>query len=133
MTRILVPLLMVLTCSPRPERQPTLPAEIFRYMAIGREMPFDSVVLGATWTSAAKYGASETDTVFSLPRGTFSGADAIRVRRTASRLVSALEFDYGPSYDLGALRRRYEESLGPAGIALDSLFTRTELTRGTGR
>jgi hypothetical protein len=127
MTRIPFALVLLLACSPGPDWKPTRPGEIFRYTAIGKEMPLDSVVLGSPWSSAAKYGAADADTLFTLPRGAFSGADSIRVRRNASGVVMALEFDYGPSHDLGAIRRDYVESLGaPAEVRTDSITgTRT--------
>jgi hypothetical protein len=104
---------LIAGCSVGDEWKPSRPGEIFRYTAIGKSLPWDSIVLGQPWKSAAKYGAREGDTLTALPFGTFAGADAIGVHRDANGVVTQLEFVYHASRDLTALVNDYRAVLGP--------------------
>lgn len=115
-------LLAVCGCAPKHSGDAAVPVEIFRYATIGRSLPLDSLVLGQRWSSAAKYGAGDADTLFALPFGTFGGADAIAVSRDARGLVSAITFAYHMRRDVRSLLDEYRTSLGaPVDVRVDTL------------
>ena len=109
-------------CSFGGDRKPARPGAIFRYTVVGRSAPLDSIILGQPWKSAAKYGASEGDTLTALPYGTFGGADAIGVHRDSNGIVTELEFYYHARRDLKAVVSDYRSSLGsPFAVTTDTL------------
>jgi hypothetical protein len=110
--RSLVLAILLCACSPADEWKPSRPGEIFRYTSIGDALPSDSIILGQPWLSATKYGAANRDTLTTLPSDAFSGADAVRVHRDSSGLVTAMEFDYAASRDIDSIRKDYERTLG---------------------
>ena len=130
MRRLLVFLAYFLcTCSRESDRKPSRPGEIFRYTVVGRATPFDSIVLGQRWKTAAKYGATDRDTLFALPYGYFAGADAIGIRRDSLGVVTSLEFVYHATRDANALLADYRRSLGaPAAVTTDTLAGATRTT-----
>lgn len=54
------------------------------------------------------------DTVVSLPRGSFGGAERIAVHLAAGGVVRGLTFDYILGADYAAMVAEYERTLGPA-------------------
>jgi hypothetical protein len=119
MQKVFVLALSLCACSTGDEWRPARPGEIFRYTSIGRVPPYDSILLGQRWASAAKYGAGPGDTITALPPGTFAGADGIRIRRLSNGVVTSIEFDYRGQRDIEAIRRDYESKLGaPVGLQL---------------
>ena len=109
-------------CSRDAGWRPAQPGQIFRYTAVGRTTPLDSIVLGQPWKTAAKYGARETDTLFALPGGYFGGADAIAVHRDNRGVVTSIEFGYRATRDLEALVADYRSSLGaPVAVTSDTV------------
>jgi hypothetical protein len=120
--RLLTLGLLTCACYGASDWEPSEPGHIFRHTVVGRSYPLDSIVLGEPWPSARRYGARDGDTLTSLPTGVFSGAEAIRVRRNASGVVTQLEFDYGVDRDITKIVREYEEDLGtPAEVSADSV------------
>jgi hypothetical protein len=113
---------LVARCSFGSDWKAARAGEIFRYTVVGRSPPLDSITLGQPWKSAAKYGASERDTVNALPDGTFGGADAIGVHRDTNGIVTEVEFYYHARRDLNALVSDYRSSLGsPFAVTTDTL------------
>ena len=110
--RSLLLAILLCACAPADEWKPSHPGEIFRYTSIGNALPLDSIVLGQPWLSATKYGAGNRDTLTVLPSDALSGADAVRVHRDSTGLVTAIEFDYAASRDIDSIRKDYERSLG---------------------
>src|SRR5262245_2667791 len=90
--RLIASCALLTACSAGSDWKPSRPGEIFRYTSVGSSLPFDSIVLGERWKTAAKYGAGDGDTLFSLPPGTFGGADAIDVYRDTGGVVTRIEF-----------------------------------------
>jgi len=116
-------------CSKGEDWKPSKEGEIFRYMTVGRSAPLDSILLGQPWKSAAKYGASDGDTLTALPYGSFGGADAIAVHRDTKGIVTELVFVYHMKRDTRALVADYQSSLGqPIAITLDMIAGSTRTT-----
>jgi hypothetical protein len=121
-SRLFALVLLPCACHTASDWKPSQPGDIFRYTSVGSSSPLDSIVLGQPWISAPKYGAGARDTLNSLPAGVFGGADAIRVRRNATGIVTALEFDYSADRDVRAVLSEYEADLGaPAEVSVDSV------------
>ena len=113
MQRLLIAACAILgACSVGSDWKPSRSGEIFRYTTVGSSLPFDSIILGERWKTAAKYGARDGDTLFSLPPGTFGGADAIDVYRDTAGVVTRIEFLYHAHRDVNALLNDYRSSLG---------------------
>lgn len=130
MRHTLVFLLLVASgCAYTQSRDAAPVAEIFRYTTIGRSLPADSIVLGQRWPSAAKYGATDADTMYALPYGTFGGADAIAVSRDSRGVVTEITFAYHPRRNAGALLADYRSSLGaPVAVRVDTVGTAIHTT-----
>jgi len=111
----------VFSCARNEGWTPSRPGEIFRYTSVGRTPPLDSIWLGERWTSAAKYGARDDDTLFALPYGFFGGADAIGIHRDSLGVVTSIEFAYHPTRDVTALVADYRKSLGSPVVSMDTV------------
>jgi hypothetical protein len=108
----LVLVAIVIACSPSGELPESARGEIARFVLLGASAPYDSVLLGQPWTSAAKYGAREGETVSRLRQNQFTGLDAIVVHRNAAGLVTDVEFAYHARRDIPALVAGLRSSLG---------------------
>jgi hypothetical protein len=124
-----LPLLtFIAACAPNVDWEPAEPGDIFRYTAVGNSYPLDSIVLGESWGSAAKYGAQAGDTLTALPSGTFAGADAIAVHRDSAGIVTSIEFAYHRRQDVAALVNDYRTSLGePDSVSTDTVGGSTRI------
>jgi hypothetical protein len=72
-----------------------------------------TIRLGERWNSEAVPGARSSDTVVSLPAGSFPGAQSVRVHRTPQGVVTMVMCDYQQSADFSAMQAGYSERLGP--------------------
>ena len=72
-----------------------------------------SIKLGEHWTAEEVPGADSGDTVVALPAGTFERAQAVRVHRTSTGVVSSIMFDYPQEADFQAMQEEYTRLFGP--------------------
>jgi len=106
-----IPYLLVLgiaACAPSSE-QPGSTRPIFRHF----NTEVSSIRLGEPWTAAEVPGAEPSDTVVALPSGTFERAQAVRVHRSPSGVVSSIMFDYPQDADFHAMQDEYTRLFGP--------------------
>ncbi len=110
MTRAIVYLLLtaVVACAPGSD-QPGATRPIFRHF----NTEVSSIRLGEPWTAEEVPGAESTDTVVALPSGTFERAQAVRVHRTPTGVVSSIMFDYPQEADFHAMQEEYTRLFGP--------------------
>ena len=72
-----------------------------------------SIRLGEHWTAEEVPGVEPGDTVVALPPGTFERAQAVRVHRTPTGVVSSIMFDYPQQADFQAMQQEYTRLYGP--------------------
>jgi hypothetical protein len=129
MRSALYPLLitsLLAACGSSTDGKPPGQSDIFRHTAVGRSLPHDSILLGQTWPSAAKYGARDGDTLTVLPDSSFCCADLIAVRRDSAGIVTAIEFAYFAERDTRNLVASYRSTLGsPTNVAIGAGRART--------
>jgi hypothetical protein len=92
-------------CSPASDQPATRP--IFRHF--NTEM--SSIRLGEPWTAEEVPGVETGDTVVGLP-GTFEKAQAVRVHRTPTGVVSSIMFDYPQQADYRQMQQEYTRLFG---------------------
>lgn len=97
-------------CAPAAD-QPGTTRPIFRHF----NTEVSSIRLGEHWTAEEVPGAEPSDTVVALPSGTFEKAEAVRVHRTATGIVSSIMFDYPQQADFQAMQQEYTRLYGPPG------------------
>ena len=71
-----------------------------------------SIRLGEHWTAEEVPGADRGDTVVALPSGTFERAQAVRVHRSPTGVVSSIMFDYPQEADFTAMQQEYTRLFG---------------------
>ena len=123
----------------------TIAPSIFRHVQLNAgRIQLAEPVPAPLWQSL---GAAAGDTVVSLPRGTFTGAERVTLYLTRERVVRGVSFDYIHSADFEAMVREYGASLGaparatrqhrgevPADVATwDDGRTRFRITRDPNR
>ncbi len=72
-----------------------------------------SIRLGEQWSAEEVPGAEPSDTVVALPSGTFERAQAVRVHRTSTGVVSSIMFDYPQAADFQTMQQEYTGLYGP--------------------
>jgi hypothetical protein len=95
-------------CAPASD-QPVAIRPIFRHF----NTEVSSIRLGEHWTAEEVAGAEPTDTVVALPSGTFEKAQAVRVHRRPTGVVSSIMFDYPQEADFHAMQEEYTRLFGP--------------------
>jgi hypothetical protein len=101
-------LLIVLgACAPASDR-PGTTQPIFRHF----NTELSSIRLGEPWTAEEVSGADVNDTVVALPSGTFERAQAVRVHRTPTGVVSSIMFDYPQEADFHGMQAEYTKLFG---------------------
>src|SRR5688572_762146 len=81
-------------CAPASD-QPHAARPIFRHF----NTEVSSIRLGEPWTAEEVPGAETSDTVVALPSGTFERAQAVRVHRSPTAVVTSIMFDYPQDAD----------------------------------
>ena len=99
---------MLAACAPASD-QPDTARPIFRHF----NTEVSSIRLGEPWTAEEVAGVETTDTVVALPSGTFDRAQAVRVHRSTTGVVTSIMFDYPQSADFQAMRQEYTRLFGP--------------------
>ena len=94
-------------CAPASD-QPAATRPIFRHF----NTEVSSIRLGEHWTAEEVPGADRGDTVVALPSGTFERAQAVRVHRSPSGVVSSIMFDYPQEADFKAMQQEYTRLFG---------------------
>ncbi len=97
-----------IACAPTPD-QPGTTRPIFRHF----NTEVSSIRLGDHWTAEEVPGAEASDTVVALPSGTFEKAQAVRVHRSPTGVVSSIMFDYPQEADFHAMQQEYTRLFGP--------------------
>jgi hypothetical protein len=101
-------LLAALTaCAPASD-QPAAKRPISRHF----NSEVSSIRLGEPWTAEEVPGAELTDTVVALPSGTFERAQAVRVHRSPTGVVSSIMFDYPQNADFHVMQEEYTRLFG---------------------
>ena len=98
----------VAACAPGSER-PSTTQPISRHL----NTEVSSIRLGEQWSAEEVPGAEPSDTVVALPSGTFERAQAVRVHRTSTGVVSSIMFDYPQAANFQAMQREYTGLYGP--------------------
>src|SRR5919107_6127922 len=98
----------LVACAPASD-QPVITRPIFRHF----NTEVSSIRLGEHWTAEEVPGAEPTDTVVALPSGTFEKAQAVRVHRSLTGVVSSIMFDYPQEADFHAMQEEYTRLFGP--------------------
>ena len=104
----LYPLLAALAACPASD-QPAAAHPIFRHF----NTEVSSIKLGEHWTAEEVPGAETDDTVVALPSGTFERAQAVRVHRSPTGIVTSMMFDYPQEADFQAMQQEYTRLFGP--------------------
>ena len=103
-------------CDPRPtpvDDAPGGPApSVSRPVSRSVRLASGVIVLGEPLARSVAT-AGPGDTIVSLPRGSFGGAERIVVHLDADGIVRGLTFDYLLGADFDAMVADYEEDLGP--------------------
>lgn len=94
-------------CTPASDR-PDTARPLFRHF----NTEVSSIKLGESWTAEEVPGAEAGDTVVALPSGTFERAQAVRVHRSATGVVTSIMFDYPQDADFQAMRQEYTRLFG---------------------
>ena len=94
-------------CAPASDR-PAAKRPIFRHF----NTEVSSIRLGEHWTAEEVPGADTGDTVVALPSGTFERAQAVRVHRSPTGVVSSIMFDYPQEADFTAMQQEYTRLFG---------------------
>ena len=97
----------VAACAPGADR-PASTRPIFRHF----NTEVSSIRLGEHWTAEEVPGADRDDTVVALPSGTFERAQAVRVHRSPTGVVSSIMFDYPQEADFTAMQQEYTKLFG---------------------
>ena len=105
---LLAALAALAACAPAGDQAGTT-RPIFRHF----NTEVSSIRLGEHWTAEEVPGAEPSDTVVALPSGTFERAQAVRVHRTPSGVVSSIMFDYPQQADYQAMQQEYTRLFGP--------------------
>jgi hypothetical protein len=93
-------------CAPASDQPAARP--IFRHF----NTEVSSIKLGEHWTAEEVPGADRGDTVVALPSGTFERAQAVRVHRSPTGVVSSIMFDYPQDADFNAMQQEYTRLFG---------------------
>ena len=99
-------LVVLAACAPASDQPATRP--IFRHF----NTEVSSIRLGEHWTAEEVPGADRGDTVVALPSGTFERAQAVRVHRSPTGVVSSIMFDYPQDADFNAMQQEYTRLFG---------------------
>jgi hypothetical protein len=99
-------LVALAACAPGSDQPATRP--IFRHF----NTEVSSIKLGEHWTAEEVPGADRGDTVVALPSGTFERAQAVRVHRSPTGVVSSIMFDYPQDADFNAMQQEYTRLFG---------------------
>lgn len=101
---------------------------IFRHT----EIMGDTLRLGRPWASAERWGAGPLDTVNTLPKGAFGGADVIRVHRDSSGLIRQVDYAFlgGRERQLDEAVASYTAEIGPPAVERDSTAERLQWGAG---
>ena len=99
-------LVVLAACAPASDQPATRP--IFRHF----NTEVSSIRLGEHWTAEEVPGADRGDTVVALPSGTFERAQAVRVHRSPTGVVSSIMFDYPQDADFSAMQQEYTSLFG---------------------
>jgi hypothetical protein len=97
----------LIACAPASDQPGTRP--IFRHF----NTEVSSIRLGEHWTAEEVPGAEVSDTVVALQSGTFEKAQAVRVHRSPTGVVSSIMFDYPQAADFHAMQQEYTSLFGP--------------------
>jgi hypothetical protein len=95
-------------CAPASDQRDTA-APIFRHF----NTEVSSIRLGEPWTAEEVAGVETGDTVVALQSGTFERAQAVRVHRSTTGVVTSIMFDYPQDADFQAMRQEYTRLFGP--------------------
>ena len=95
-------------CAPASDQADTA-RPIFRHF----NTEVSSIRLGEPWTAEEVAGVETNDTVVALPSGTFERAQAVRVHRSTTGVVTSIMFDYPQNADFQAMRQEYTRLFGP--------------------
>jgi hypothetical protein len=98
----------LIACAPDVD-QPGTKRPIFRHF----NTEVSSIRLGDHWTAEEVPGAEASETVVALPSGTFEKAQAVRVHRSPTGVVSSIMFDYPQQADFHAMQQEYTRLFGP--------------------
>ena len=99
-------LVALAACAPASDQPAVRP--IFRHF----NTEVSSIRLGEHWTAEEVPGADTGDTVVALPSGTFERAQAVRVHRSPTGVVSSIMFDYPQDADFNAMQQEYTRLFG---------------------
>jgi hypothetical protein len=99
-------LVALAACAPSSDQPAARP--IFRHF----NTEVSSIRLGEHWTAEEVPGADRGDTVVALPSGTFERAQAVRVHRSPTGVVSSIMFDYPQDADFNAMQQEYTRLFG---------------------
>ena len=94
-------------CAPASDK-PGTTRPIFRHF----NTELSSIRLGEPWTAEEVSGAEVNDTVVALPSGTFERAQAVRVHRSPTGVVSSIMFDYPQEADFHTMQEEYTKLFG---------------------
>jgi hypothetical protein len=100
-------LVWIAACTPASDR-PATTRPIFRHY----NTELSSIRLGERWTAEEVPGVETGDTVVALPTGTFEKAQAVRVHRTPTGVVSSIMFDYPQQADYQQMQQEYTKLFG---------------------
>lgn len=95
-------------CAPAPD-QPDTARPLFRHF----NTEVSSIRLGEPWSAEEVPGAETSDTVVALPSGTFERAQAVRVHRSTTGVVTSIMFDYPQEADFQTMQQEYTRLFGP--------------------
>jgi hypothetical protein len=99
-------LVVLVACAPASDQPATRP--IFRHF----NTEVSSIRLGEHWTAEEVPGADSGDAVVALASGTFERAQAVRVHRGPTGVVSSIMFDYPQGADFNAMQQEYTKLFG---------------------